>query len=140
MNRASRSTFLALVIAQAVHSTEEYSTRLYDLLPPARFVSGLLSDDHRVGFLISNVSLVAFGMWCYFGPLSRGTRSALALAWFWVFLEVLNGFAHLVWAASAGGYRPGLATAPLLVVVALVLARQLTRSASANQTAVERSR
>ncbi|HTO88447.1 MAG TPA: HXXEE domain-containing protein [Thermoanaerobaculia bacterium] len=136
MTRASRSTFLTLVIAQAAHSAEEYSTRLYDVLPPARLVSGLLSNDHRIGFLIFNVSLVTFGMWCYFGPLSRGTRSALALAWFWVVLEVLNGFVHIVWAASAGAYRPGLATAPLLVVLALFLAWQLRRSASASRAAV----
>ena len=136
MNRASRSTFLALVVVQAAHSIEEYSTRLYDLLPPARFVSGLLSNDHRIGFVIFNVSLVTFGLWCYFGPLSRGTPSGLPLAWFWVVLELLNGLAHAVWTAWAGEYRPGIATAPLLVVVALVLAWQLRRSEPASRAAV----
>lgn len=38
-----KSTFLALILAQACHSVEEYVFRLYDVFPPARFVSGLFS-------------------------------------------------------------------------------------------------
>jgi hypothetical protein len=117
-----RAAFLALILVQAAHSVEEYSTRLFDRFAPARFVSELFGFDRRVGFVIFNVSLVVFGLWCYFGPVSRGTRTGLALAWFWVVLEVLNGFAHVVWAVSAAGYRPGLVTAPFLVVAALFLA------------------
>lgn len=125
MNRPSRLAFLALILAQAAHSVEEYSTRLYDVLAPARFVSGLISEDHRVGFVIFNVLLVAFGLGCFFGPILRNARSARGLAWFWAGLELLNGCAHMIWAASAGVYRPGLATAPVLVTVALVLGWQL---------------
>ena len=121
MNRRSRILFLALILAQAGHSIEEYSTRLYDVLAPARLVSSHVSDDRSVGFAIVNVSVVAFGGWCFFGPLLHDGRPALKLAWFWVVLELLNGCAHIVWAASAGSYRPGLATAPILLVVALVL-------------------
>ncbi len=128
MNRPSRLAFLVLILAQAAHSVEEYSTRLYDVLAPARFVSGLISEDRRVGFVIFNVSLVAFGLWCFFGPVLRGGRSARGLAGFWAVLELLNGCAHITWAATAGTYRPGLATAPLLVTIALILGWQLQRS------------
>lgn len=130
MNRASRSALLALVLVQAAHSVEEYRTKLYDVLAPARFVSGLLSDDHRIGFVIFNVSLVAFGLWCVLGPARRGAPSARAPAWFWVVLESLNCLAHVTWAVSAGAYRPGLATAPILLAAALVLAWQLRRPPS----------
>jgi len=130
MSRPVSGTFLALVLAQACHSIEEYFTRLFEILAPARFVSGLLSEDLRIGFAIFNCSLVAFGLWCYLGRVRRGSQSARALAWFWAIFELLNGSAHLVWAASAGGYRPGAATAPILLVIALALAWQLRNSGS----------
>jgi uncharacterized protein with HXXEE motif len=136
MNHRSSGTFLALILAQASHSIEEYSTRLYDVLAPARFVSGLLADDHRVGFVIFNVSLVAFGLWCFFGPVRHRAQSARALAWFWVVLEILNGLAHTIRAISVRAYRPGLATAPILVAVALVLAWQLHHRSPAIGAAV----
>ena len=75
---------------------------LRDVLAPARFVSGLFSSDLRIGFVIFNGLLVAFGLGCFFGPVLRGARSAKALAWFWVGLEFLNGCAHITWAAAAG--------------------------------------
>jgi hypothetical protein len=130
MNRPGRIAFLALILAQTAHSIEEYSQRLYDVLAPARFVSGLFSGDLRVGFMIFNVLLVAFGLGCFFGSVLRGARSAREIAWFWVVLEFLNGCAHIVWAASAGAYRPGLATAPVLVTIALVLGWELVRHSS----------
>lgn len=135
MSRSSRVLFLALILAQAGHSIEEYSTRLYDVLAPARLVSSLFSDDRSVGFAIFNVSLVAFGLWCFFGPILHSTRSSLRLAWFWVALEVLNGCAHIAWAASAGAYRPGLVTAPILLAIALVLAWQLQQHSSTKDAA-----
>jgi len=125
MNRVGRNAFLALILTQAAHSTEEYFTRLYAVLAPARFVSGLLFGDPRIGFVIFNVSLVAFGLWCYLGPVRHARQSASALAWLWVVVEVLNGAVHIIWAISVGGYRPGLVTAPVLVVIALVLASAL---------------
>lgn len=53
---------------------------------------------------------------------------SVGLAWFWVVLEFLNGCAHITWAASAGAYRPGLATAPVLVAIAWVLGWQLMKA------------
>ena len=52
----------------AAHSIEEYTTRLYDVFPPARFVSSLVSDDLATGFVIANVALVGFGFWCWAFP------------------------------------------------------------------------
>ena len=140
MTGRGRTAFLALVLAQAAHSIEEYRTRLYDVLPPARFVSGLLAEDRRVGFAILNVSLIAFGLWCYLGPVRHGAPSARGLAWLWVALELSNGAAHAAWALSARAYRPGLATAPLLAALALVLARNLRQARRAERSPARGSR
>jgi hypothetical protein len=118
-------TFLALVAVQAVHSFEEYRGRLYEVFPPARMVSGLISNDLDRGFLIGNVSLVAFGVWCYLWPIRREWRSAVGLAWLWVGIEIINGIGHPLWSALQGGYTPGVATAPVLLVLAIYLASQL---------------
>ena len=82
MSRWNRLLFLALILVPAGHSIDEYSTRLYDVLVPARLVSSLFSPNLSVGFAIFNVSLVAFGLWCFFGPVLHGSRWALKLAWF----------------------------------------------------------
>jgi hypothetical protein len=51
---------LALVATQAAHSIEEYVGHRYEVFPPARAVSGLISDDLERGFVIFNVAF------CYF--------------------------------------------------------------------------
>ena len=124
-SRRTRAAFLTLILVQAAHSVEEYATRLYDRLAPARFVADLFGFDRRIGFAMFNVALVTFGLWCWFGPLRRGTSAGGALVWFWAVLEALNGAAHLIWAASAGAYRPGVGTAPLLLAAASLLAWNL---------------
>ena len=136
MNRRSGISFLALVLVQAGHSIEEYSTRLYDVLAPAGFLSGLLFHDRRIGFVIFNVSLAAFGLWCFFGPVRHDARAARALAWLWVVGELLNGLAHVAWAISVRAYRPGAATAPILIGLALILAWQLRQGSSGRRAGV----
>jgi hypothetical protein len=110
-----RHVFLALILAQAAHSVEEYAFRLYDVLAPARYVSSLIGVDRQIGFVIVNSALVLFGLWCWAARVGPGRGAARGLAWFWALLEMANGCAHLVLAARAGGYFPGLATAPLLL-------------------------
>jgi Protein of unknown function with HXXEE motif len=121
----SEWTFLALIGAQAAHSVEEYVGRLYDVFPPARFVSGLLSSDLRRGFIVANVGLVSLGLLCYLGPVRRRWASAAAVAWAWAALELANGTGHVIWSIVQRSYTPGVATAPLLLMLAVSLARQL---------------
>ena len=120
--------FLALVLAQAAHSIEEFAGRLWDVFPPARFVSGLVSSNLEAGFLVLNSVLVGFGFWCYFWPIRQGWPVARALMWGWAALEVVNGVGHPLWALRIGGYVPGLLTAPVLLVLGLGLAGRLWRS------------
>jgi hypothetical protein len=119
--------FLALILAQAAHSVEEYALRLYDVLAPARYVSGLFGVDPQAGFAVVNTALVLFGLWCWWARVRPGRRSARALAWSWALLEIANAFAHVGLAVAAGGYFPGLATAPLLLGFGLWLVFALSR-------------
>src|SRR4051794_28979026 len=114
MNRRAGLAFLLLVLAQACHSVEEYVFRLWERLPPARYVSELAAIDPAAGFAVVNSGLVAFGLWCWAMPVRRGWPSARAFAWGWAGIETANACAHAALAAGAGGYFPGLYTAPLL--------------------------
>jgi len=40
--------FLALIVAQAAHSIEEYVFRLFEVLAPARFISGLQARAKQI--------------------------------------------------------------------------------------------
>lgn len=119
--------FLVLMLAQAAHSVEEYVFRLYEVFPPARFLSGLISTNNAVGFAIGNTLLVSFGAWCYVARVRRNRPAGVSWAWFWTWLEAANGAMHLLMAASRGEYFPGAATAPLLLGVASALGLALTR-------------
>lgn len=120
-----RMTFAAIVLAQAAHSVEEYLGRLWESFPPAQFLTSVISQDPRQGFLVINISLVAFGVWCLLWPVRQGSRSAHGLAWLWVVIELINGMGHPVWSVTQGRYTPAVLTAPLLLILALYMASQL---------------
>jgi hypothetical protein len=50
--------------------------------------------------------------------------------WVWIAIELVNGVGHPLWSVVRGGYTPGVATAPILLVLAISLAVQLTTPAS----------
>jgi hypothetical protein len=58
------ATFAALVFIQAVHSVEKYVGRLWAVFPPAIAITGLVSQDRRLGF------------WCFFWPVRRRWAAA----------------------------------------------------------------
>jgi hypothetical protein len=125
MNTRSRFTFLALLLAQAAHSIEEYAFHLFDVFTPARFVSSLVSDDLSTGFAVVNTALVLFGLWCYFIPVRLGRPSARNWMWFWILIEFGNGVGHPIIALTRGAYFPGVITAPVLLVLSIYLALQM---------------
>lgn len=118
-------TFGLLILGQAAHSIEEYVGRLWESFPPARALTGLVSQDREIGFLVINVALVAFGAWCYYWPVRKRWRSAGAIATGWAILELINGVGHPLWSLRQRGYTPGVATAPFLLVLSLILLAQL---------------
>ena len=115
--------FGALVLAQAAHSTEEIIGRLWESFPPARFVAGLISSNLERGFILGNVCIVAFGVWCYFWPVRRQWPVATSLLWIWIAVETINGVVHPLWSVLQGGYTPGVITAPVLFLLAGYLAK-----------------
>jgi hypothetical protein len=115
MMRRTRVAFALLLAAQTAHSVEEYVAKLYDVFPPARFVSSLFSDDLRAGFVVGNVLLIAVGVWCWAIPIGRSWPSAVAISWFWAALEIVNGTVHSILAVARLAYFPGVLTAPLLI-------------------------
>ncbi len=128
MGRRESLTFALLIAAQAAHSIEEYVGRLYDVFPPARAVSGVVSSDRQFGFGVLNVALVAFGIVC---AVQVSRRRWLGVMWAWIVVELANGVVHPTWTFVRGGYTPGVATAPMLLVLAITLAAQLwTRPSS----------
>ncbi|HEV8440909.1 MAG TPA: HXXEE domain-containing protein [Methylomirabilota bacterium] len=128
MGARSRKLFLALILTQGVHSIEEYLFGLYEVLLPARVISGYISSNLAVGFAIANTALIAFAFWCYFARVRRAAPSARSWAWFWTILEAANGTAHLLYAMARGGYFPGAATAPFLLGLAWWLGTTLAKT------------
>ena len=121
--------FAALVITQIAHSIEEYMGHLWEVLPPARFISGLFSSDLSRGFLFVNLAVIVVGVLCLTGPLARAWPAARPIAWIWSLVELLNGVGHLLLAFVRGAYFPGMVTAPALIAFALLLMRDLRRPA-----------
>ena len=128
MKASTRSAFLALIIAQAAHSIEEYATRLHEAFGPARFVSGWVTSNPDLGFAVLNIAAVAFGVWCYLARVRPGHPSAAAWMWPWILVELGNGSVHITMVVASGGYFPGAVTAPILLALALFLAAQLLRA------------
>lgn len=120
-----RTAFLALIFAQAAHSTEEYVFALFDAFAPARFASELVSSDRALGFALLNMAIVAFGAWCYLARVQPGRGSARGYMWLWVLVSLANGVIHSTMAVLRGGYFPGVATAPILFVLAAFIATRL---------------
>jgi hypothetical protein len=121
--------FGALLLAQVAHSVEEYIGRFWESFPPARFLTGLVSQDREWSFVALTILLITFGLWCLLWPLRRGWPSAVYLSWGWVAVEVINGIVHTLWTLRQGGYTPGVATAPLLLALAVYLGYQMRNGA-----------
>jgi hypothetical protein len=129
-------TFLALILTQAAHSYEEYRGRLWEVFPPASALSGLVSSNLEQGFIIINVALAMFGLWCVLWPVRRMWPSGAVFVWLWIAIELVNGIGHPAWSIMQRGYTPGVATAPVLLVLALSLVHQLRSNARITSTVV----
>ena len=125
VNRKISFLFLSLVLVQGLHTIEEYAGRLWEVLPPARFIVGLISDNHEKGFLVFNTSLFLFGILCWTILFRMGNKLSITLLAFWSGIELINGIAHSAWAIMEGKYEPGLVTAPFLMLLSILLIRVL---------------
>jgi hypothetical protein len=122
-------TFLGLILTQAAHSIEEILFRLYDVFAPARFVASAISSDPARGFVIGNVVLVLFGLWCYVARVRTSHRTAGSWMLLWIVIECANGIVHIAMSVRRQGYFLGVATAPLLLLLAIYLAVRMRKQA-----------
>jgi hypothetical protein len=67
------------------------------------------------------------GLWCFFWPVLRRWRSAGGFIGFWIVIELINGIGHPLWSIQQRSYTPGVITAPVLLILALVLLSQLAQ-------------
>ena len=135
MSKKIKIAFLLLVLVQALHSVEEYYGKLWVVYAPAKFITSLVSDDHEKGFIIINIALFIAGMLIWLAVV-RKNSSAIVPVWVLTILEIINSVGHAVWAIMERDYVPGVATAPILFILALYLVKQLTKT---THTVVHRS-
>ncbi len=77
-------------------------------------------------FAVINMTLIA-ALLAIVPFVDSGRRWALALAGVVAVVETLNGIGHLGAALYFGSYVPGAASAPLLLLLGIVLLRELGR-------------
>ena len=121
-----------LAFGQAAHSIEEMRTGLYNFfwtmtgvfhqafpsLPQFRW--------DAVTFAAVNMGIITFVLGIV-PSVREGRRWALGLAAVVAVVETFNGIAHISAALYFGGYVPGVASAPLLLILGAVLLRELAR-------------
>jgi Protein of unknown function with HXXEE motif len=117
--------FLLLILAQGLHSIEEYYGKLWNKLAPARFLSSLVSDDLKKGFVILNIGLFVAGLLCWWLAFQKNKRFIQGFIWPWIVIEIINGIGHPFWCLVEKSYVPGVITAPLLLIIAIYLLREL---------------
>ena len=116
-----------MVWLQAAHSVEEYVFKLYERFPPMRFIYRSVPELARPAFIVFNLFLFLFGLFCYFYWVRPERKGAAIIIWIWIAIQIVTISAHLVWAILTGGYNPGLATVPLFIPVVIYLIYQLRR-------------
>ena len=127
VNKKLSTVFFLLVLFQGFHSVEEYFGKLWEVFPPARFLTGLVSNNRETGFIIINVGLFIFGIWCWFFPVRKAQASATGFIWLWIIIEMINGIGHPLWALFEGKYEPGVITALPLLILSIYLGKQLAQ-------------
>ena len=125
MERKTTNIFLILVILQAAHSLEEYVGHLWTVFEPAKFLTGLISNNHEFAFILINIGFIVFGIFCWLFIKSTNSNISVMIIWFWIIIELINGLGHTIYAIFQKEYIPGLITAPLIFITALFLAKQM---------------
>ena len=73
-------------------------------------------------FVFVTFNLLWLGIWVASVPGLRSSRSvAFFAAWFLAIAGILNGIAHPLLSAAAGGYFPGLVTSPVVGIAGVLL-------------------
>lgn len=124
--------FWLLGLGQAAHSIEEMRTRLYEFFWVAtgrlhEIVPSVVQVRMSAqSFALLNMSFIAVLLGSV--PFVRARKPlALGLAGFVAAMEVVNGIGHTAGAIWFRGYVPGVATAPFLFLMGVLVLRELFR-------------
>jgi len=128
MNNKTSKLFLLIVLFQGLHSIEEYLGRLWENFPPASFLCSLISNDLETGFLIINIGLFVVGASCWWFVVRRNKSYAKNIVGIWIIIELINGIGHPIWSLMQQSYTPGVITAPILFITAILLIKQKKNS------------
>jgi hypothetical protein len=129
------TSYMLLGFAQAAHSIEEMLTHLYDFF---WVVTGML-HSRIASFPQFRMNAATFGaLNMTFIAVLLGTVPFVQRREFWALtlagvagtIEVLNGIGHLGGAVYFRSYVPGAGTAPLLLIVGVLVLRKLRRMAT----------
>src|SRR5215472_8720079 len=107
--RRTIALFAVGILLQCAHFIEEYATGFYRLFPR---MLGLSAWSPRF-FLIFNLTWLAIWVWAAFAARTH-SRAAYFPIWFFALAAIANGVAHPLLAIHAGGYFPGLVSAPFV--------------------------
>lgn len=117
------NAFFWLITAQLIHALEEYAFELWVVFAPARYLSGLVSENVEFGYILINITIILAGYFCCFKIIATGSNWTNFIILFWLFFETGNGLGHIVLSGLLGYHIPGLFTSPLLLIAAFVLWR-----------------
>jgi len=119
------SAFLVVLALQCLHFAEEFTTGFQRLFPPRL---GLVPWPDSFFVIFNATWLCIWALTAAAILAGRSSRLVATPVWFLAFGAIANGIAHPLLSLAAGGYFPGLFTAPVLGVAGLVLLRRLTRA------------
>jgi len=114
-NRTTALIAMCLIL-QCAHFIEEYTTRFHE-----RFPSLLGLAPWSASFFVAfNVFWLI--VWALAAQgIRSGSRVAFFPLWFFAMAMIVNGIAHPLLAVRAGGYFPGLITAPIVGIAGVAL-------------------
>jgi MFS family permease len=122
----TRTLFIVGIVAQSMHLVEEYATGFHKEFP------GLLGYEwsDRL-FLAFNLGWLALFVLAAIG-LSAGVSLAYLVVFFFsIAAGIGSGVGHLALAIARGGYYPGAATAPAVLIIGTLLLARLLRKENA---------
>ncbi len=115
--------YLAGIVVQCLHATEEYLMDFHVLFPGLfgyRWTGRL--------FIVFNLSWLLLFVWSYWG-VRRKIRLAYLVVWFFALVGGIgNGIVHPVLSILEGGYFPGLITSVAGLVLGILLVKELSRT------------
>ena len=108
--------FLVGIAFQCLHFTEEFITRLYELLPQ---LLGIQTWSKEF-FVVFNLSWIFIWILSVVG-IKNNFRAAFIPTWFFALMMTANGIIHPLLAVAVGGDFPGLITSPNVGILGILI-------------------